>query len=78
MRPRSEILQEDFNVEDLGSYEADLVEAGQQSVHQDLMDAASALESAFRYIKKGTPVAVRNQMGEALTTIERTLAEIEG
>jgi len=78
MRPTIEILNEDFNTHDLGSYEADLIEAGKMALHQDLMDVAAALYSALRYLDKGTPIAVRQQVGEALTQTEATLTEIEG
>ena len=77
MRPTLEILREDFNTEDLGSYEADLVEAGKLALHQDLLDVAAALDSALRYMQDA-PVAVRNQVGEALTQTEANLTEIEG
>lgn len=77
MRPTTEILAEDFNVDRLDSYEGDLVEAGKQALHQDLMDTAAALDSALRWIKSA-PTAVRQQVAEALTQTERNLTEIEG
>ena len=78
MRSTREILAEDFNIDSpTDIYEADLIEAGKAALHQDLMDVAAALDSALRYIK-GAPIAVRNQVGEALTQTERNLTEIEG
>lgn len=77
MRPTIEILEEDFNVDQIDTYEADLVEAGQQSVHQDLMDAASALETALKWIEEA-PAAVFTQIADTLQQVERTLTEIEG
>lgn len=76
MKALEETLSE-FGVEDLTSYEADLIQAGRQDVYDDLDKAAKALLNALQYLGSA-PRNLKAETAAVLEEIEETLLEIEG